>query len=356
MGPVACSPARPSGPEMPGEPKSMRIMPICAVSGTKVTHARIGTLRFLPPGDNLATAVHPDACPCFVPCIEPFLTAAAGMIDRCHSPKVEAQLNMFLLSMAKRLLTQPQRDSLRRHGSEFLASAGLGNLNQLARVHGTDKWGKHWYTQHYQRYFASWRRRSLKILEIGVGGYDDTSEGAHSLRMWKSFFPNAQVVGIDLFDKSGLSEPRIDVLQCDQTDAKRLGEISARYGGFDIVIDDGSHLNQHVIETFNILFPLLKSPGFYCIEDLQTAYWPGWGAVPGATSMDYLQQLTHCVNQAERPGYTPNAFDLSIVEIAFFHNLCILRKEPNLEAASSPKAIAQELELMQASRGIKASA
>jgi len=242
------------------------------------------------------------------------------------------------------------RERLRKSWNRLRAAAGFGDLNQLALMYGTDKWGQHWYTQHYQRYFAAWRRRPLKILAIGVGGYEDAAEGAHSLRMWKSFFSKAQVVGIDLYDKSRLSEPRIDVLQCDQTDAARLKEISSWYGGFDIVIDDGSHLNTHVIETFQILFPLLKSPGFYCIEDLQTAYWPGWGAVPGATSVDFLQQLTHCVNHAERPGYTANYFDLNISEVAFFHNLCIVRKEPNIERTNAVELVEAEVERSRAAR------
>ena len=256
-------------------------------------------------------------------------------------------------AIAKSLLS-PQRYTalsrdwkLRRAWSNFRAwFTYSGNLNKLAVVYRTDKWGSHWYTQHYQRYFTNWRKRSLNILEIGVGGHDNPSNGAQSLRMWKRFFPNSQIVGIDIHDKSHFTEHRIDVLQCDQTDAVRLTEISQRYGGFDIIIDDGSHLSEHVIQTFNILFPLLKKPGFYCIEDLQTAYWPTFGAVSGSTSMDLLRSLTDCVNQAERPFHEPNYFDQNIIEISFFHNLCIIRKEPNTEAPNAPWMLEKERQSM----------
>jgi cephalosporin hydroxylase len=250
--------------------------------------------------------------------------------------------------MARSLLNQQQYRALRRAWVECRAFTHSTNLNRLARIYGTDKWDSHWYTQHYQRYFAEWRKRPLKILEIGVGGYEDLFDGAQSLRMWKRFFPHAQIVGIDLYDKSHFSERRIDVLQCDQTDAKRLTEISQRYGGFDIVIDDGSHRNEHVIQTFNLLFPLLKTPGFYCIEDLQTSYWPTWGAVSGNTGMDLLRSLTDCVNQAERPFHEPSYFDRNITEIAFFHNLCILRKEPNNEDCNTPGLLQKERQSIQA--------
>lgn len=251
-------------------------------------------------------------------------------------------LNSTAKSIAKLFLSQRHYQMLRRAWIECRALAHSSNLNRLAIIYGTDKWNRHWYTQHYQRYFRDLRKRPLKILEIGVGGYDDLSDGAQSLRMWKRFFPNSQIVGIDLYDKSHFSERRIDVLQCDQTDSEKLTEISRRYGGFDIVIDDGSHINQHVIQTFNTLFPLLKTPGFYCIEDLQTAYWSTWGAVSGSTSMDHLRSLTDCVNQAERPFHQPDYFDQNITEIAFFHNLCILRKEPNNEVSNSPELLEKE--------------
>jgi hypothetical protein len=217
------------------------------------------------------------------------------------------------------------------------------DLNKLAILYGTDKNGSHFYTQHYQRYFSEWRLRPLRVLEIGVGGYEDTNEGAWSLRMWKRFFPNAEIVGIDLYDKSHLSEDRITVLQGDQTDAKRLAEISEEYGPFDIIIDDGSHLNEHVIKTFGILFPLLKNPGFYAAEDLQTAYWPSWGGVKGRSSMDYLKSLTDGINHAEHPDRAIGEFDTQIVEIAFFHNLCILRKGDNNEPTNAPHFVAAEV-------------
>ena len=217
------------------------------------------------------------------------------------------------------------------------------DLTALAAVYHTDKWGEHFYTQHYQRYFAPWRKRDLRLLEIGVGGYSALDKGGASLRMWKRYFPHAQVVGIDLYDKTQLSEERITVLQCDQTDTVKLASISEKYGPFDIVIDDGSHLNEHVITTFRFLFPLLKSPGFYAIEDLQTAYWPSWGGIRGESSMDYLKSLVDGLNYSENPAQRePTYFDRNIVEMAFFHNLCIIAKGTNDEPSNCPDLVAKE--------------
>ncbi len=42
--------------------------------------------------------------------------------------------------------------------------------------------------------------------------------------------------------------------------------------GVDIIIDDGSHMNEHMIKSFKILFPLLNQGGYYAIEDMHHAY------------------------------------------------------------------------------------
>src|SRR5262245_32149667 len=85
------------------------------------------------------------------------------------------------------------------------------NLPALATLTGTDKWGAHWYAQHYQTHFAPLRRRRLKILEIGVGSLADGRYGGESLRMWKSYFPNSQIYGVDILDKRCHEERRITI-------------------------------------------------------------------------------------------------------------------------------------------------
>ena len=221
------------------------------------------------------------------------------------------------------------------------------DLNRLALLFETDKWGSHWYTQHYQRYFQARKHERLNLLEIGVGGYQSADIGGRSLRMWKAYFRNSRIVGIDTEDKRRFREHRIDIQQCDQTDADALGRLSAEYGGFDIIIDDGSHRNDHVIKTFHVLFPLLRTNGIYAVEDTQTAYWPTWGGGIGEplSSMTFFKSLVDGLNHVEYPveDYRPTYFDEHIVELVFFHNLVLIRKGNNREKANSPTLITQEL-------------
>ena len=52
----------------------------------------------------------------------------------------------------------------------------------------------------------------MLVLELGIGGYARERQGGASLKMWKWFFPRAQIVGVDIEDKSFVDEPRIRVV------------------------------------------------------------------------------------------------------------------------------------------------
>jgi len=223
------------------------------------------------------------------------------------------------------------------------------DLKQLACVFHSDKWSTHWYAQHYEKFFQPIRKKRLNVLEIGVGGYEQLDKGGASLRMWKTYFPNSRIVGIDVYDKTGLSEPRIDIRHCDQTDAEGLRKISDEYGGFDIVIDDGSHVSEHVIRTFHILFPLLRENGVYAIEDTQTAYWTsfGGGVDKPDNTMEFLKRLVDGINYEEIPNREPSRFDQQIVAITFFHNLAIILKGQNKEGSNEPGLVVKEAQEQQ---------
>jgi hypothetical protein len=222
------------------------------------------------------------------------------------------------------------------------------DLTRLALLFNTDKVGSHWYTQHYQHYFDGLKEKPLNLLEIGVGGYEDGEVGGESLRMWKAYFRKSRIVGIDICDKRRFCEDRIDIRQCDQTDCERLTDLSKEYGGFDIIIDDGSHISEHVVKTFQTMFPHLRPNGIYAVEDTQTSYWSTWGGGIGnpGNAMEYFKGLVDGINYVEYPiaNYTPSYFDENIVGIAFFHNLILIFKGSNAEKTNAPHLIQREIE------------
>ncbi|MQY19002.1 class I SAM-dependent methyltransferase [Nocardia macrotermitis] len=209
-------------------------------------------------------------------------------------------------------------------------------LAEFCIRYGSDKWGGHQYSQWYERHFEPIRDRRLTILEIGVGGYHDVHEGGASLRMWQNYFPRARIYGLDIFDKTHMSRGRMTVLQGDQSDPEDLARVLDTTGPLDIVIDDGSHRSEHVLTTFETLFPALREGGLYAIEDLQTSYWSAFGGRPPGptgvpTSMEFLKLLLDGVNHEEIDGREPQATDAHIRGLHFYHNLAILEKGANRE-------------------------
>ncbi|HUL44372.1 MAG TPA: class I SAM-dependent methyltransferase [Bacteroidota bacterium] len=210
------------------------------------------------------------------------------------------------------------------------------NLRALASVYSTDKWNVHWYAQYYQRHFQPLRRRRLKLLEIGIGGWDNPLRGGGSLRMWRTFFFRSRIYGIDIEDKSPHNERRIRTFRGSQVDEAFLEKVLGEIGEPDIIIDDGSHMNEHVIRSFEFLFPRLREPGIYVIEDTQTAYWPAFGGSSSnlndrSTSMGYFKKFIDGINYTEfdSPGYTPSYYDQHITSIHFYHNVIFIYKGKN---------------------------
>lgn len=214
------------------------------------------------------------------------------------------------------------------------------SLNQLAEHFGTDKGGVHRYTPHYDRHLRHLRGERFTLLEIGIGGQDRERQGGHSLRMWKFYFPHAQVVGLDIEDKSFVRRRRIHTYQGSQDDEAVLHRIVEEQGPPRVVIDDGSHRNEHVRETFRVLFPLLEDGGVYAIEDTQTSYWPEFGGSEDTydptTMMAMVKDLVDGLNHEEYvdESYEPTYTDLHVVAVHCYHNLVFIEKGHNTEGTN----------------------
>ena len=102
----------------------------------------------------------------------------------------------------------------------------------------------------------------------------------------------------------------------------------------DIVIDDGSHVNEHVLTSFKVLFPLLKNGGVYVVEDVQTTYDDGYGGDSQdlnnpSTTMNFFKSRTDCVNYEEiiNPENKISCFEKQIVSMHFYRKLIFIYKK-----------------------------
>lgn len=151
----------------------------------------------------------------------------------------------------------------------------MTRLCNLAQKYGCDKVSSifHDYTPFYDDLLKY--RQVNRVLEIGIGTMNamkhlKTYEPGASLRMWRDYFPSAEIWGLDNDASVMFEEDRIHTMVCDQSSEWSLKGIADKLGGkFDFILDDGSHQMPHQALTANTLIPMLLSPtGVYVIEDV----------------------------------------------------------------------------------------
>ena len=189
-------------------------------------------------------------------------------------------------------------------------SSNASLLHRLGVKYGTDKADAHNYLVVYDEVFSPLRESVHRMLEIGV-------YRGSSILMWRDYFTNAEVVGMDIFSKIDIKSqhiaasgrwnsffnaaargdhgPRVKAVKCNSSKESHLrrfidGE-RRNATTFDLIIEDGSHMqrDQHMI--FARLFPLVKPGGIYVIEDLQSGWTTGFDE-PKASENTTVQMLS----------------------------------------------------------------
>lgn len=142
-------------------------------------------------------------------------------------------------------------------------------LKEIGLKHGSDKATTHFYMDNYAAHFEPLRDKELVVWEIGV------ASGA-SLKMWREYFRNSMVIGIDNNpDCAGEG-----VFIGSQVDFDFMNKVWHKAGPPDIIIDDGSHYGPYTIQTFEWGFPIMSKGGIYVVEDTHCFYDVTYGCAP----------------------------------------------------------------------------
>jgi hypothetical protein len=145
----------------------------------------------------------------------------------------------------------------------------------------------------YDKYFSKYRNSPVRILEIGVcdGG---------SLDMWRDYFgEKATIYGLDINPRVNIfSNSNTHIIIADQEDRDSLEDIFKNELPFDIIVDDGGHMQSQQKNSFEALFPLLHENGVYIVEDIQTSYWKSFdGGLRCSNSfIEFSKQILDYVN------------------------------------------------------------
>jgi SAM-dependent methyltransferase len=165
-------------------------------------------------------------------------------------------------------------------------------FSYLCDLYGSDKgeltssnnpypWPSHTYADFYGMLFDHCRYNIKNVLECGLGTNNpnlESSMGVNgkpgaSLRVWRDYFPNANVVGIDIDGDILFEEERIKTFQVDQTSPQSIQNFLEviQTSDFDLIVDDGLHKYHAGICLFENSIGHLRSGGVYIIEDINPA-------------------------------------------------------------------------------------
>jgi hypothetical protein len=157
----------------------------------------------------------------------------------------------------------------------------------------SDKWES--YLKVYDRTFAPLRDKKISLLEIGV-------QNGGSLEVWSKYFKNAEaIVGCDinpLCRNLSYQDPRIHLVVGDANAAEIIKTVTQISPRFDVIVDDGSHVSDDIINSFNLYFPLVQPGGIYVVEDTHTLYYKshGGGLERKKTATTFFKLFADLVN------------------------------------------------------------
>nr|WP_314483588.1 class I SAM-dependent methyltransferase [uncultured Pseudomonas sp.] len=226
----------------------------------------------------------------------------------------------------------------------------------------SDKWSS--YLPEYQRIFSKFKRKKISLLEIGI-------QNGGSLEIWANYFSHAELIlGCDINEECGklnYTSPAISFVIGDITQECTLHRILAySNSGFDIVIDDGSHSSQDIINAFLLLFSQIKPGGLFVAEDLHCSYWSEFngGLSNAASSMNFFKAISDVINfehwrvGCSRSEHMESLFPMydlpavknleyllaSVHSIEFVNSMCFIRKSQKRTNSLGPRLISGLIE------------
>jgi hypothetical protein len=179
------------------------------------------------------------------------------------------------------------RQSIGKFFAVFPVS-GRSTLEAIAEKWDCDKgvilsgrypWKPHAYTDVYAFEMEARRYEVKNVLECGIGTNNESNEfgvaqripGA-SLRVWRDYFPAANIIGLDIDPDTLFHEDRILTFCVDQTSTLSINNFlnlpSITSLSFDFIVDDGLHTFEAGTTLFECLISRLSPGGLYVIEDV----------------------------------------------------------------------------------------
>jgi len=205
----------------------------------------------------------------------------------------------------------------------------LGSIYSIDRLKSND------FTYLYPMFLQNiYNLKDTSMIEIGMS--------PSSIRIWLELFKDIHLYSLDIYNENYESE-RVTSVCLDQSNKKDLSMFKKRnLKSVSLIIDDGSHIPEHQLLTFNEIFPILEVDGIYIIENIQTSYWTKRGLYGYTTQYGYkdpksiveiFKNIVDCVNMEfiKEPLLSPINHLENIGSITFGKNCIIITKKKKCE-------------------------
>ena len=187
----------------------------------------------------------------------------------------------------------------------------------------------------YHKNFKNFIGKNMTFLEIGV-------QSGGTIKMWRSYFGSLSTYyGVDISSYANLlfnCPPHVNIIQGDQQSRDFWKAFKAKSPLFDIILDDGGHMMQQQIITFQELWDHLKPGGIYLVEDTATSYDAryGGGLHSPASWVEYSKNLIDEIN-GDYSGKGPGHFTRNLLSISSYDQMTVLEKGYKPENAHSKR-------------------
>lgn len=195
-----------------------------------------------------------------------------------------------------------------------------GTLASLVDNTKTDKNTTHSYLDLYEDILKEKKYSAKNIIEIGIGDFGEKNGG--SIKMWRDYFPNATVFGVDILTKDRVMDELLEderVVIFTETDGYNIDFVNREINNikFDFAIDDGPHTLESMVQFVRLYHTILADDGVLIVEDIPQLEWLE------ILAKEIPQDMIHCVQ-----GYDLRSVKNRFDDIVFvFDKRCVNTQE-----------------------------
>jgi hypothetical protein len=148
------------------------------------------------------------------------------------------------------------------------------SLKSLVDNSLTDKQSSHNYLDLYESLLNKKKHSAKNVLEVGIGDFNEKNGG--SIKLWREYFTNATIYGLDILDKNRvidelLHDDRVKLYtSVDAYDSDFFNNnILSQNIKFDFLLDDGPHTLDSIVKFVRLYSRVISDDGILIIEDIQ---------------------------------------------------------------------------------------